>query len=309
MDIFRYFREDYDGHSKSSAYLLAIASYYIYNNKPPGSPGEAFEDRFEDLFVKLSETDPFTVQIYADSPPEAFPYDTEVGVLSNSKLIIVAFRGTEGPQAVRDWLTNVQHLMRKAPDSWGTNLGVHKGFYNALSTVYQSVRNRVRETRTNNQKVFITGHSLGGALATLCAFRLQKVGDVDVDGVYTFSAPRVGDLNFANEYNDILRSKTFRWVYKHDFGPQLPIRAGVGPLAHQYVHSGVLNFVRPNGSIEMDHVDNIPAGFDASSVADHDIGRYVVTMYNRLSNDARQSPNNPAYLVKGDIGANSFPVI
>ncbi len=308
MDIFRYFREDYDGHSKSSAYLLAITSHYIYNNGPPGGDGETFEGRFENLFTTLSKTDPFMVQIYADSPPEAFPYDTEVGVLSNSKMIIVAFRGTEGPTGFRDWLTNIKHLMRKAPDSWGTNLNVHKGFYSALSTVYQSVRNKVRSTRTNNQKVFLTGHSLGGALATLCAFRFQKVGDVDVNGVYTFGAPRVGDLNFANEYNDILKSKTFRWVYKNDFGPQLPIRAGVGPLAPQYIHSGVLNFVRPNGNIEMDHVDT-PAGFDASSIADHNIKRYIFTMQSRLSSKARQSTSNPAYLVKGDIGLNGFPVI
>ncbi len=307
MDIFRYFNQDYVGHSKSAAYLLAITSHYVYNDKPPGSVGEVFEERFRRLFVKLSETDPFAVATYTDSPPDAFPYDTEVAVLSNSKLIIVVFRGTEGAQGVRDWLTNLQHGMHKAPSSWG-DLRVHKGFYNALSTVYQSVRNRVRETRTANQKVFLTGHSLGGALATLCAFRLHQVGGVTVNGVYTFGAPRVGDLNFANKYNDILKSKTFRWVYKNDFGPQLPIRAGTGPFAPQYVHSGLLNMVKANGSIEMDHVD-LPAGFDSSSIADHDMRRYIFTMQSRLSSDVRQSAGNPAYLVKGDIGANGFPTL
>jgi len=306
MTIFRYFNQDYVGHSKSAAYLLAITSHYVYHDKPPGGAGEAFEDRFQRLFTTLSATDPFTVRVYADSPPDAFPYDTEVAVLSNSKLIIVVFRGTEGAQGVRDWLTNLHHLMLTPPSSWGS-LNVHRGFYNALSTIYQSVRNQVRATRTNNQKVFLTGHSLGGALATLCAFRLQKVGSVGVDGVYTFGAPRVGDLDFANQYNDILKSKTFRWVYKNDFAPQLPDRAGLATNRPRYFHSGLLNSVKPDGSIELDHLD-LPAGFDASSIADHDMKRYIATMYSRLSNDARQSASNPAYLVKGDVGANGFPV-
>jgi len=255
----------------------------------------------------LSQTDPFDVRIYADSPPDSFPYDTEAAVLSNSKLILVVFRGTEGAQAVRDWLTNLHHLMMRAPDSWG-KMHVHRGFYAALSTIYQSVRNRVRATRTNNQKVFLTGHSLGGALATLCAFRLQKVCSVNVDGVYTFGAPRVGDLDFANKYNDILKAKTFRWVYKNDFGPQLPVRAGPAAPAPLYVHSGLLNLVKVSGGIDMDAVD-LPVGFSPSSILDHDMRRYIATMYSRLSDDARQTAGNPSYLVKSDVGANGYPII
>lgn len=307
MTIYRYFSQDYVGHSKSSAYLLAIASQYIYHDKPPGKAGEAFEERFERYFTMLSQTDPFDVRIYADSPPDSFPYDTEAAVLSNSKLILVVFRGTEGAQAVRDWLTNLHHLMVRAPDSWG-KMHVHRGFYAALSTIYQSVRNRVRATRTNNQKVFLTGHSLGGALATLCAFRLQKVGSVNVDGVYTFGAPRVGDLDFANKYNDILKAKTLRWVYKNDFGPQLPVRAGPAAPAPLYVHSGLLNLVKVSGGIDMDAVD-LPVGFSPSSILDHDMRRYIATMYSRLSDDARQTAGNPSYLVKSDVGANGYPII
>lgn len=53
----------------------------------------------------------------------------------------------------------------------------------------------------------------------------------------------------------------------------------------------------------------MPAGFDSSSIADHDMRRYIFTMQSRLSGDVRQSAGNPAYLVKGDIGANGFPKI
>lgn len=54
-------------------------------------------------------------------------------------------------------------------------------------------------------RVFITGHSLGGALATLCAYELAKRGGAARQcqqlTLYTFGAPRVGNKVFADEYN------------------------------------------------------------------------------------------------------------
>ena len=47
-----------------------------------------------------------------------------------------------------------------------------------------------------NKKVFVTGHSLGGAMAVLCAYRLQEKAKIDVYGVYTYGCPRVGNLQF-----------------------------------------------------------------------------------------------------------------
>lgn len=295
-DIYRYFREDYDGHSKANAYLLALLSYYIYKEKPPGSG--AFEARFKNLFQDLSDTDPFDVETFTES--QSVLQDTQVGILSNSRIVLVVFRGTEGITAVKDWLTNAQHLMLDAPDDWG-NVKVHKGFYYALSAVYQSVRSEVRSRRTNNQKVFLTGHSLGGALATICAYRFQKVGGVPVSGVYVFGAPRVGDVGFANAYNDLLKGKTFRWVKNLDFASKLPDYAPPPLPTTRYHHVGILNFIKANGQIEMDHVEFEPVGIP--SIADHDMANYCRIMHKRLSKDKRQSATHPEYLVQSDVPA------
>lgn len=298
-DIYRYFREDYAGHSKANAYLLALLSYSIYKEKLPGSG--AFEARFRNFFRDLSDTDPFEVETFTEALP--FPYDTEVGILSNSRIVLVVFRGTEGVTAIKDWITNSKHLMLDAPDDWG-DVKLHKGFYNALSAVYQSVRNEVRSRRTNGQKVFLTGHSLGGALATICAYRFQKVGGVPVSGVYVFGAPRVGDLGFANAYNDLLKDKTFRWVKNLDFASTLPDYTPPPLPATRYHHVGVLNFINANGAIEMDHLDVEPVGIP--SIADHDMANYCRVMHSRLSKDKRQSDANPTYLVQGDVPASGL---
>lgn len=297
-DIFRYFREDYVGHSKASAYLLALLSHYIYTGKLPGGP---FETAFKSFFRDLSDTDPFEVQSFTETT--AFPYDTEAAVLSNKRLVLVVFRGTEGLTGWKDWITNGKHLMLDCPQDWGA-VKAHKGFYNALSTIYQGVRSEVRSRRTNNQKVFLTGHSLGGALATLCAYRFQKVGGVPVSGVYVFGSPRVGDIGFANEYNDLLKAKTFRWVKNLDFASKLPVSAGPPLPTTMYHHVGQLNFISQKGNITMDHVDFNPGV--GHSANDHDMRNYVITMFSRLSADRRQTDTNPDYLVRGDVPASGL---
>lgn len=68
-------------------------------------------------------------------------------------------------------------------------------------------------------KVVVTGHSLGGAIATLCA---QYLSDYIPNVVtYTFGSPRVGDYLFADLFN-ITISNSYRVVNKDDIVPHLP---------------------------------------------------------------------------------------
>ncbi|CAM6100070.1 unnamed protein product [Calypogeia fissa] len=78
-----------------------------------------------------------------------------------------------------------------------------------------------------NAKLFITGHSLGGALAMLYAGMLYYFGENSVanriGSVYTFGQPRVGDETFAQFMLDNLTiERYFRVVYCNDIVPRLP---------------------------------------------------------------------------------------
>lgn len=77
-----------------------------------------------------------------------------------------------------------------------------------------------------NAKLFITGHSLGGALAALYPVMLHFTGETEVasklGAVYTFGQPRVGDQDFANYAGPKLRGKYFRVVYCNDLVPRIP---------------------------------------------------------------------------------------
>lgn len=124
--------------------------------------------------------------------------DMDVGtsgyVVIGDDLIVIVFRGTEDEL---DWKTNVQ--ARFVALQGGTR--VHTGFFQA----YWPIRDRMFEAvvpaiKAKPRPVYITGHSLGGALALMATAELANHDDADVRdriaACYTFGCPRAGDASF-----------------------------------------------------------------------------------------------------------------
>ena len=70
--------------------------------------------------------------------------------------------------------------------------------------------------------MWIAGHSLGGAIAELCAAQAWFVSHVPIQGVYTFGQPRVGDDAFAKIVHDALGLRIVRFVNDQDIVPRVP---------------------------------------------------------------------------------------
>jgi hypothetical protein len=86
--------------------------------------------------------------------------------------------------------------------------------------------------------LYITGHSLGGALAVLAAALIHSDSTLAplrgaLRGVYTFGQPMVGDANFAKEFQPRFGDMLFRHVYRRDVVPHLPPRS-----TGRFVHFG-----------------------------------------------------------------------
>src|SRR5262249_49759647 len=145
-------------------------------------------------------------------------------MFSNDKVVVVSFRGSEMDlsQAPADtfnnWVgTNIQNRLQDQP-TLGPGVQVHDGFWMALDSVYKGIAAEIaKQGGFKQKKVFVTGHSLGGALATLCALRLQKDGHGS-PVVYTFASPRVGNDKFQAAFRLTHR----RWVNQNDLVTQLP---------------------------------------------------------------------------------------
>ena len=141
--------------------------------------------------------------------------NTQCIIVGDEEKVIIAFRGTEN---LDDWKTNIN--LAKA--AWKVGM-VHSGFWRSIESVWPTATARLNSLRTNNQPIWITGHSLGGALATLaCGLLDDELPEESIAGVYTFGQPRVGDLLFAQTVDKRVKKRYFRVVNNNDIVTRIP---------------------------------------------------------------------------------------
>lgn len=138
--------------------------------------------------------------------------DTQCFVASTPEVALVAFRGTE---SVRDWLADLNALRVTRP--YGR---VHRGFYHAFNDVRSLIESML--SGPASRRIVLTGHSLGGALATVAAAEWFSAGDFQPATIYTYGQPRVGDNSFRNFLNLKIGERFSRFVNDDDIVPRVP---------------------------------------------------------------------------------------
>lgn len=167
---------------------------------------------------------------------------TQALLVTGARVAVLAFRGTE-PKEIADWLTDSKF----APKPWDPGFGnVHEGFAGALETVFPAIRRELESLRGSGRSLYVTGHSLGAALATLLAARLAAQQTYPVQGVYTFGSPRVGDTTFEGNYTRLLGERTFRFVNNEDLVTRVP------PRSLGLRHVGSIAYLDADGRLQRD---------------------------------------------------------
>jgi len=150
--------------------------------------------------------------------------ETQLVVASDPKRTIVAFRGS---QSLGDWLGNMDCL-GQAQSAFGA---VHPGFHAAFAVIEERLLASIRDHDPENRKeLWLTGHSLGGALAHLAAAAMA--GSRQITGIYTFGQPRTGYPEFKAKFEEVYGDRAFRFVNGDDLVPRVP--------PGEYVHAGRL---------------------------------------------------------------------
>lgn len=228
----------------------------------------------------------------AGSVPKKQPFydaagftDTPVGIAAGTEKInacmvgttedgvVVAFRGTLPPGTpdragtILDWFNDLRAELIPVKGVAGL---VHEGFWTAMDSLWPDVLAEVGkrlQSSAAGTRVYITGHSKGGAMANLAAMRLLNAQSVD-STVYTFAAAHPANEAFAADYDGKIDST--RYEYADDIvphlPPSLPFRQALqalpffspvkGQLARDLDYSavGTLKFIDWNGAI----VDDSP---------------------------------------------------
>ena len=142
--------------------------------------------------------------------------------------IIVAFRGTlppslNDPDSWLDWLQNFFAVPVSNPTGPNRVPGqVHSGFFNATASIIEKVETLVTGFHPGpDNPVFVTGHSKGGALASIGGYILSQNYNVpNVQPLVTFASARPGDVAFRDGFLRVL-SQT-RYENFDDIVPLLP---------------------------------------------------------------------------------------
>ncbi len=203
---------------------------------------EAYENREENYGVKSGE----------------FSYT----VKQNEGITILVFRGTSNLKNVR---TDIDMRFWKddgLTDHWGIDINLHRGFKDAAMWILEDIEDNYKLEKT----VYLTGHSLGGAIAQIMGLWLDAKG-YNVQ-IYTFGSPKVSTTFFGS------KPSHYRVALRNDPVPFVPM--------FPFLHSGI--------SIDPETLDWMEGGetdrdsFTEIDGRDHSIGEYVDILKERLKN-------------------------
>ena len=207
--------------------------------------------------------------------------------------VIIAFRGTlpynsgaQDPDAqalsLEDWLNDANFAPQADPE-----LGqVHKGFRDSFYALWPAIQGQIKIWQAAGKldagaKVYVTGHSKGGALAMLAAAKLRADQLLPVTEVDTFGAPRVGGADFAARYA-ALGVNGIRYENQDDVVPHVPMNQQEltllpllqrvitlsGTQPGNYVSVGRLRYITADGGIVSPADADAEASLDTQRLAD-----------------------------------------
>ena len=170
--------------------------------------------------------------------------DIQAGIILNhsKKQLCVVFRGSE---SLTDWYHDFQiskHLLH-------SNIKVHSGFYNQLHSndVYDKMAHKVKSILASypDYTLYITGHSLGGALCTLFGYLLSHEINEHVT-IVSFASPRVGNSYWKESFENKSNLSHYRITNNRDIITATP--------SYNYRHVGTDIHIY-NDSYKVDSTD------------------------------------------------------
>lgn len=189
---------------------------------------------------------------------------------SQQDAIIVSFRGTQGT-SIKNWIKNLDAITTK-PFSQYPDAKVHKGFYQSwldLSPNIMAAVANVQEAHGGTTKVYVTGHSLGAAIASIAAFDM-KLNYGFTPSLIDLGRPRIGNHVFTEAIMGEI-SSVFRMTHHDDLVPHAP--AEFMGFYHsgdeQFFQGDDTSYVTCDGSGEDDSCSNRCAPLFCVSVSDH----------------------------------------
>ncbi|MEM6330250.1 MAG: lipase family protein [Planctomycetota bacterium] len=217
--------------------------------------------------------------------PETRFYDrdgAQAYLFANASDTVIICRGTEP----HEW-NDIQADLDAVTDVAETIGRVHRGFKREVDDLWP----RLEEALISNElPLWFAGHSLGGAMAAICAGRckLSHINSTP-EALFTYGSPRVGNQRYVNH----VRLKYYRWVNNNDIVPRVP------PRWLGYRHTGHEFYLDRNGRLsDIDGVLRLRDRFwgflrslkrwRIDHFSDHLMGEYITAIRRLMEEDNRK---------------------
>jgi len=205
-------------YSDRTAWVMASMSQLVYMR---------FEERGKDRDLLIKKLASGGFKLLGEFNNEKT--DTQAFLVTNGEYAVLAFRGTE---VTKKMDIKIDAEAFKASVYEGR---IHKGFAEAYKSIEIQVLKAVKSKKIEDLPLYITGHSLGAAVATVATQYLERDKDLrnQIAACYTFGSPRVGNREFDRD----LKSSVYRVVNTTDIVTVVPL------LAMGYMHIGDVRFL------------------------------------------------------------------
>ncbi|MEM7208182.1 MAG: lipase family protein [Pseudomonadota bacterium] len=194
-----------------NAYWMARLSHVAYMKDDDDFPDE------QGILADLQQEDADFISVTGASESSA-----QAILVEHANYLCMAFRGTDH---ALDWLDNLKIF--KTSVLFGE---FHLGFWSSMQDIWGPISGRYHELRQQDMSagseprpLFLTGHSLGGAMAT-CAASSFIDEDKPYTSIYTFGAPRSVSRSTARIYNSEARDRHYRFQNNQDIVSRVPTR-------------------------------------------------------------------------------------
>jgi hypothetical protein len=238
-----------------TAHTLAVLATYAYSDL----------DTLLEIATRLGLQHCNGLAVELANDPQFIASTAHLVQSADGRVVVLIYRGTE-PTNVINWLTDIdvspEKVRLRGPDA--EPLDVHAGFYRNVRATRFKIAEALKDAAEGKpmtpaqdgheqpalqpmEALYITGHSLGGAMAALMSILLREdihywnqVGH-SLKALYTFGQPMVGSPDLARHYenDDVLGTRTFRYIYEGDPVPRLPSRdtGSWQHFGHEYHHT------------------------------------------------------------------------
>ncbi|WP_353283601.1 lipase family protein [Wolbachia endosymbiont (group A) of Pogonocherus hispidulus] len=207
--------------------------YYVGDYNLNNKKFSELEERSYRVPAKLKEEGYKIIQFYNMRDNEQ-PYRHAGYVFIKDKGITIVYRGSRN---WFDYMKDAEMILTSSGELLPEGGKIHSGFYSLFKDSWESVYKILKGYANDQQleikdfKINLTGHSMGGAIATIAALCLSVREGAEDFHVATFASPRVFDSAAAEVYEERLGKKTIRVVNQSDFIPSLPL----GSMGYKHV--------------------------------------------------------------------------